>query len=59
MARRNGRGLIVAGAIIAVVGLGNVLIKTLEIPGYWMPFIVGVALLAAGLIVRLTGEERG
>ena len=59
MARRSGRGLMVAGAIVAIVGLGNVLIKTLEIPGYWMPFIVGIALLVAGVIIRLTSEERG
>jgi len=49
----------VAGAIVAIVGLGNVLVKTLEVPGYWMPFIVGIALLVAGVIIRLTGGERG
>ena len=59
MARRSGRGLMVAGAIVAIVGLGNVLIKTLEIPGYWMPFIVGIALLVAGVIIRMTSEDRG
>ena len=59
MARHSGRGLMVAGAIVAIVGLGNVLVKTLEIPGYWMPFIVGIALLVAGLIIRLTSGERG
>ena len=59
MARHSGRGLMVAGAIVAIVGLGNVLVKTLEVPGYWMPFIVGIALLVAGLIIRLTSGERG
>ncbi len=59
MARHRGRGLMVAGAIVAIVGLGNVLVKTLEVPGYWMPFIVGIALLVAGVIIRLTGGERG
>ena len=59
MARRSGRGLMVAGAIVAIVGLGNVLVKTLEVPGYWMPFIVGIALLVAGLIIWMTSAERG
>ena len=59
MTRHSGRGLMVAGAIVAIVGLGNVLVKTLEVPGYWMPFIVGVALLVAGVIIRMTGEDRG
>ncbi|MGH7356943.1 MAG: hypothetical protein ACRELS_20480 [Candidatus Rokuibacteriota bacterium] len=59
MARRSGRGLMVAGAIVAIVGLGNVLVKTVEIPGYWMPFIVGIALLVAGVIIRMTSEDRG
>ena len=58
MTHRSGRGLMVAGAIVAIVGLGNILIKTLEIPGYWMPFIVGVALFVAGVIIRLTPRER-
>ena len=59
MTRGGGRGLMVAGAIVAIVGLGNVLIKTLEIPGYWMPFIVGIALFVAGVIIRVTPKERG
>jgi len=59
MTQRSGRGLMVAGAILAIVGLGEVLIKTLEIPRYWMAFIVGVALFIAGVIIRLTPKERG
>jgi hypothetical protein len=40
-----------AGAIVTVVGLGIVLVKTLHLPAYWTPVIVGVALFAAGAIV--------
>ena len=40
-----------AGAIVTIVGLGIVLIKTLRLPGYWTPVIVGVALFLAGAIV--------
>jgi hypothetical protein len=52
-----GRGLITAGTIVTVVGLGIILIKTVHLPGYWMPFIVGVGLLLAGVIVWATSRD--
>jgi hypothetical protein len=52
-----GRGLITAGTILTVVGLGIILVKTVRLPGYWMPFIVGVGLLLAGLIVWATSRD--
>jgi hypothetical protein len=55
-----GRGLMTAGAIVTIVGLGIVLMKTLQLPGYWMPVIVGVSLFAAGAVVwALSRNGRG
>jgi len=44
--------LMVAGLIVSLVGLGIVMVRTLQIPGYWIPLGVGVALLIAGAIRR-------
>ena len=52
-----GRGLMAAGVIVTIVGLGNVAIRTLDVPGYWMPVIVGIALLVAGAIVWATSRR--
>jgi hypothetical protein len=46
-----GRGLMTAGAIVTVVGLAIVVMKTFQLPGYWVPVIVGIALFVAGAIV--------
>jgi len=47
----------VAGAIVTAVGIGIVLMKTLGLPRYWMPFIVGIGLLIAGGITWATSRE--
>jgi hypothetical protein len=52
-----GRGLMTAGAIVSAIGLGIVLIKTIDLPGYWMPLIVGVGLFVAGVVTWLTSRE--
>jgi hypothetical protein len=52
-----GRGLMTAGAIVSAIGLGIVLIKTINLPGYWMPLIVGVGLFVAGVVTWLTSRE--
>jgi hypothetical protein len=52
-----GRGLMTAGAIVSAIGLGIVLIKTINLPGYWMPLIVGVGLFVAGVVIWLTSRE--
>ena len=52
-----GRGLMMAGAIVTIVGTGIVLIKTLHLPAYWTPLIVGVALFVAGAIVWATSRN--
>ena len=49
-----GMGLMMAGAIVFVVGLTIVLFKELDIPRYWIPLVVGALLMAAGAIVRGT-----
>ena len=55
-----GRGLMTAGAIVTIVGLGIVAIKTLRLPGYWTPVIVGIALFTAGVIVwAMSKDDRG
>ena len=55
--RMAGRGLMVAGVIVVVVGLGNVAMRTLEVPRYWMPVIVGLALLIAGAVTWATSRH--
>ena len=52
-----GRGLMTAGAILTVVGLGIVLMKTLKLPGYWMPLIVGLGLFLAGVVTWATSRD--
>lgn len=52
-----GRGLMTAGAIVSVIGLGIVLIKTINLPGYWMPLIVGVGLFVAGVVTWVTSRD--
>lgn len=44
-------GLIAAGLIVSTVGIGIILF-VLQMPGYWAPLLVGVALLLAGLARR-------
>ena len=46
----SGRGLMLAGLIVMLVGLGIVLIRTFHIPGYWIPLAVGAALLLVGAV---------
>ncbi len=54
MRDRSGNGLIVAGTIVSVVGLVIVLVKVLRVPEYWVPLMVGLGLLALGVIRKLT-----
>jgi len=48
--RRSGSGLMVAGAIVIVIGFGVALIKALNLPNYWIPLVVGIGLLVIGAI---------
>jgi hypothetical protein len=47
----------VAGAIVTIVGLGIVAVRTMELPRYWMPVIIGLALFVAGLVTWATSRE--
>jgi hypothetical protein len=52
-----GNGLLLAGTIVTVVGLGVALTVTLGIPRHWTVVGVGLALLAAGLVRRALGPR--
>jgi hypothetical protein len=52
-----GRGLMMAGALVTLIGLGVVLVRTLQIPGYWMPVFVGLGLFTAGVVLWATSRD--
>jgi hypothetical protein len=53
MNRRCGaNGLLLAGVIVTLVGLGVVLVRTLGVPREWTTVRVGLALMGAGLARR-------
>lgn len=56
-ARMAGRGLMTAGAIVTIVGLAIVIMRTFQLPGYWTPVIVGLGLFAAGAIVWAISKD--
>lgn len=47
---RNGRGFIVGGLIVLAIWLAVTLGRVLEIPAFWTPLIVGVALIVIGAV---------
>jgi hypothetical protein len=44
--------MMMAGLIVTVIGGGIVLFRAFQVPGYWIPLLVGVALLLIGAIRR-------
>ena len=48
----SGMKLICAGAIVFLVGLTIILFRELNIPRYWTPAVIGVALMVAGVVVH-------
>ncbi len=51
MARKHsGKSLMTAGAIVSLVGIGVAMVKVIEIPRYWLPLLVGLALFLAGAL---------
>jgi len=54
--RRSGSGLMVAGAIVIVIGLGVALIKAWNLPNYWIPVVVGIGLVVIGAIRWATSK---
>jgi hypothetical protein len=60
MTRRcSGNGLMIAGLIVTLVGLGIVLTRTLAIPREWTTVLIGVALLVAGAARRALRSGTG
>ncbi len=57
MSQVPGRMLMMAGAIVSVVGLGVGIMKALEIPRYWTVLLVGIVLFLAGALWRLTSRD--
>jgi hypothetical protein len=56
MAPTPGSGLLVAGTILSVIGVGIVLVRVFQVPGYWVPLIVGLGLVALGLVRKATAR---
>jgi len=48
----SGKGMMMAGLILTVIGAVIVLFRAFQVPGYWIPLLVGVALLLIGAIRR-------
>jgi hypothetical protein len=57
MADRSGRGLMTAGAIVTLVGIGIILVKVLRVPEYWVPLMVGLGLFLVGAMRWLTSRR--
>ena len=57
MADRSGHGLILAGLVLSVIGACIVLIKVWHVPAYWVPLLVGLGLIAMGLVRRFTSRS--
>jgi type IV secretory pathway TrbD component len=57
MAHNAGGKLMMAGAIIAFIGLCIVLIRVLQVPQYWIPLLVGVGIFLVGLVRWLTTRD--
>jgi len=57
--RCSGNALLTAGLIVTVIGLGIVLVRTLEIPREWTTVLIGVALLVAGAARRALRSGTG
>ena len=57
MTDRSGRGLMTAGAIVTLVGIGIILVKVLRVPEYWVPLMVGLGLFLVGAMRWLTSRR--
>jgi hypothetical protein len=53
---RSGKGLMTAGAIVALVGLCVILVRVLRVPEYYVPLMVGIGLFLVGLLRWLTSK---
>jgi hypothetical protein len=57
--RCSGIGLMLAGAIVALVGLMIGIAITFGVARHWTVFMVGVALFVAGAVRRMLGGSGG
>jgi hypothetical protein len=58
MAGRDAGGkLMMAGLIVAFIGLCIVLVQVLHVPRYWVPLMVGVGIFLVGLVRWLTARD--
>ena len=57
MPSNSGGKLMMAGAIVAFIGLCIVLVQVLHVPRYWVPLMVGVGIFLVGLVRWLTTRD--
>ena len=57
MAGNSGGKLMIAGLIVAFIGLCIVLVQVLHVPRYWVPLMVGVGIFLVGLVRWLGARD--
>ena len=57
MARNSGGKLMMAGLIVAFIGLCIVLVRVLHVPQYWVPLMAGVGIFLLGLVRWLSSRD--
>ena len=57
MASNSGGKLMMAGLIIAFIGLCIVLVQILHVPRYWIPLMVGIGIFLVGLVRWLAARD--
>jgi len=57
MAGNSGGKLMMAGLIVAFIGLCIVLVHVLHVPRYWVPLMVGVGIFLLGLVRWLIARD--
>jgi hypothetical protein len=55
--RDSGGKLMMAGLIIAFIGLCIVLVQMLHVPRYWVPLMVGVGIFLVGFVRWLASRD--